>query len=38
MSNKIVVFDFVSRKSNIYKQFNIALKFRFNILEKFHGL
>jgi hypothetical protein len=39
MSNKVVLyFDFVLRKSNIYKQFSMALKFIFNILERFHGL
>jgi hypothetical protein len=39
MSNKVVLyFDFVVRKSSIYKQFDMALKFIFNILERFHDL
>jgi hypothetical protein len=39
MSNKVTLYlYFVLRKSNIYKQFNMALKFRFNILERFHDL
>jgi hypothetical protein len=39
MSNKVVsYFDFVLRKLNIYKQFDTTLKFRFNILERFHDL
>jgi hypothetical protein len=38
MSNKVVLYFVFLRKSNIYEQFNMALKFRFNILERFHGL
>jgi hypothetical protein len=39
MPNKVILyFDFVLRKSNIYKQFNMTLKFRFTILEISHGL
>jgi hypothetical protein len=39
MSNKVILyFDFVWRKSNSYKQFNMTSKFRFNILERFHDL
>jgi hypothetical protein len=39
MPNKAALyFDFVLRKSNISKQFNMTSKFKFNILERFHGL